>query len=281
MQFRTILLHLNDEERVPHLIKSARSLSRSGGVHVIGLYVMPSAVPPPELIGGLSVTWLEEQLARYREQGQRIKLAFDSKINEASNITHEWRTDDSSFDANVADAVINHARTADLVVVSQAGHNAWIDDVPERVAIESGRPVLVVPHEGDFERIGTDITIAWKPTKEATRAVFDALPLLKDAQRVRILTVTENGGASPDRSNRTSNDELATTLLRHGIHVETETVAQDDLSVADRLLVHTRRTYQDLIVMGVYGHSRFREFILGGVSRDVLQHTKVPVLLAH
>ncbi|WP_045835374.1 universal stress protein [Hyphomicrobium sp. 99] len=281
MQYRTILLHLNDEKRVGHLIKTATTLSRSGGAHVIGLYVMPSAIPPPDLVGPFAVTLMEDQLASYREQGHRIKLVFDAKISEASNITHEWRIDDSRFDADVADAVINHARTADLVIVSQAGQNPWIDDVPERVALESGRPVLVLPQEGDFDQIGKDVAIAWKPTKEATRAVFDALPILKGARRVRILTVNENGVSPPDGSNRTSSDELASSLLRHGVHAETETVSQDDLSVANRLLVHTRRTYQDLIVMGVYGHSRFREFILGGVSRDVLQHTKVPVLLAH
>jgi len=281
MQYRTILLHLNDERRVGHLIKTALTLSRSGGVHVIGLYVMPSAIPPPDLVGLFATTLMEDQLSSYREQEHRIKLVFDAKIKGATDITHEWRTDDSSFDADVADAVINHARTADLIIVSQAGQNPWIDDVPERVALESGRPVLVVPQEGDFDEIGKDVTIAWKPTKEATRAVFDALPILKDARRVRILTVTESGGSSPDGSNRTSGDELASSLLRHGILAETETVAQDDLSIANRLLVHTRRTYQDLIVMGVYGHSRFREFILGGVSRDVLQNTTVPVLLAH
>jgi len=281
MRYRTILLHLNDEKRVPHLIKTASTLSRTGETHIIGLYAMPSAVPPPDLVGPFSVTWHEEQLASYREQEHRIKLVFDAKLGEASNITREWRTDDSSFDANVADAVINHARTADLVIVSQAPQNAWIDDVPERVALESGRPVLVVPQEGDFGQIGKDVTIAWKEAKEATRAVFDALPILKDAQRVRILTVTENGNVPPDGSNRTSSDELASSLLRHGIHAETETISQGDLSVANRILVHTRRTYQDLIVMGVYGHSRLREFILGGVSREVLQNTKVPVLLAH
>lgn len=281
MQYRTILLHLNDEKRVPHLIRTATTLARSGGAHVIGLYVMPSAAPPPDLVGPFAVTWMEDQLASYREQERRINLVFDTKIKEASNITHEWRTDDSSFDANVADAVINHARSADLVIVSQGGQNPWIDDVPERVALESGRPTLVVPQEGDFEQIGKDVTIAWKPTKEAARAAFDSLPILKNAERVRILTVTETGDSQSDGSNRTSSDELASSLLRHGVHAETETVAQDDLSVANRLLVHTRRKYQDLIVMGVYGHSKFREFILGGVSRDVLQNTKVPVLLAH
>ncbi|WP_339083685.1 universal stress protein [Hyphomicrobium sp. ghe19] len=272
---------MNDEKRVPHLIRTAATLARNGGAHIIGLYVMPSATPPPDLVGPFAVTWMEDQLASYREQERRIKLVFDAKIKQADNITHEWRTDDSSFDANVADAVIDHARTADLVIVSQGGQNPWIDDVPERVALESGRPTLVVPQEGEFEQIGKDVTIAWKPTKEAARAAFDALPILTNAQRVRILTVTENGDTPSDGSNRTSSDELASSLLRHGVHAETETVAQDDLSVANRLLVHTRRTYQDLIVMGIYGHSRFREFILGGVSRDVLQHTKVPVLLAH
>lgn len=153
--------------------------------------------------------------------------------------------------------------------------------MPERVAIEGGRPVLVVPRDGEFRRIGKEITIAWKPTREATRAVFDALPILKDAQRVRVISVIENDVSQSEERSRTSGEELASSLLRHGIQVETETMAQDDLSVANRLLDRSRRTYQDLIVMGIYGHSRLRELVLGGVSRDILQHASVPVLIAH
>lgn len=281
MPYRTILLNLNDEDRAPTLIQTTLSLVRECNAHIIGLYVMPWAIPPPEFAGPPALAWLEDQLACYREQGQRMEIAFKNNIKEAKNVTHEWRHDDSRFDANVADAIIDHARTVDLVVVSQAGHNAWIDDVPERVAIEGGRPVLVIPRDGKFSRIGKEITIAWKPTKEATRAVFDALPILKDAQRVSVITVTENDVAQSGERSRTLGEELASSLLRHGIQAETETMAQDDLSVANRLLDRSRRTYQDLIVMGIYGHSRLREFVLGGVSRDILQHASVPVLIAH
>lgn len=281
MPYRTILLNLNDEERAPTLIQTALSLVGDYKVHIIGLYVMPWALPPPGLAGPPAPTWLEDQLACYLEQGQRIKIAFETAIKDVKNITHEWRHDDSNFDANVADAIIHHGRTVDLIIVSQAGHNVWIDDVPERVAIDGGRPVLVVPRHGDFKRIGKEITIAWKPTREATRAVFDALPILKDAQRVRLLTVIEKDVSQAEERSRTSGEELASSLLRHDIRVETETLAQDELSVANRLLERSRRTYQDLIVMGIYGHSRLREFVLGGVSRDILQHASVPVLIAH
>lgn len=281
MPYRTILINLNDEERATTLIQTALSLRGDCEVHIIGLYVMPWAIPPAEFAGPPALAWLEDQLACYREQGHRIKVAFEAIIKGAKNVTHEWRHDDSSFDANVADAIVDHARTVDLVVVSQAGHNAWIDDIPERVAIEGGRPVFVVPREGDFNRIGKEVTIAWKPTREATRAVFDALPVLKNAQHVRLLTVTEKDISQAEERGRISGEELASSLLRHGIQVETETLAQDDLSVANRLLERSRRTYQDLIVMGIYGHSRLREFVLGGVSREILHHASVPVLIAH
>jgi nucleotide-binding universal stress UspA family protein len=93
--------------------------------------------------------------------------------------------------------------------------------------------------------------------------------------------VIEKDVSQAEERSRTSGDELASSLLRHDIRVESETVAQDDLSVANRILERSHRTYQDLIVMGIYGHSRLREFVLGGVSRDILQHASVPILIAH
>jgi nucleotide-binding universal stress UspA family protein len=215
----------------------------------------------------------------FRDQAQRIKGKFDGSVIGLS-ITHEWRMDESNFDETIADSVIAHARAVDLVIVSQGLGNGWLDDVPERVAIESGRPVLVVPQKGEFQQVGSEVTIAWKGSKEATRAVFDALPFLQKARRVRLLTLFDDD-AYVKGSNNDSMVDLAATLRRHGIETESDEAPRGDLSVGDGLLEFCKVKGQDLLVMGLYGHSRFREFFLGGASRDVLRHMTIPVLLSH
>jgi nucleotide-binding universal stress UspA family protein len=182
------------------------------------------------------------------------------------------------FEASVADSVIEQGRAADLIITNRAAKNGWIDDVAERAAIESGRPLIMLPDEGDLLSIATEITIAWKSSKEAARAVFDALPLMRKSRRVRLLTVVEDSVENADNASRA---ELVSTLLRHGIETEIDSISKIGVSVGDAILDYVTKRNQDLLVMGVYGHSRFREFFLGGASRDVLAYPTVPILLSH
>jgi nucleotide-binding universal stress UspA family protein len=276
MQYRTILLSLNDEPRVPNLVSAALSLA-DNEAHVIGLYAMPSVIPPQELIGVGDRLWLDEQLRSFEGQAERVRNKFEG-LFKGQRATHEYRFDKSSFDASVADSVIEHGRTADLIVTSRASQNGWIDDVAERAAIESGRPVIVLPEEGDLLSIGREITIAWKSSKEATRAAFDALPLLRKSRRVCLLTVLEDGVENTDLA---LSAELLASLSRHGVEAEIESIPRIGSSVGHDLLDYAKSRNQDLLVMGLYGHSRFREFFLGGASRDVLGHMSVPVFLSH
>lgn len=276
MQYRTILLSLNDEPRVPNLVSAALSLG-ADNAHFIGLYALPSVAPPQELIGVGARSWLDEQLRSFEEQAGRVRHKFESLFKDRPG-AHEWRFDKSSFDASVADSVIKHGRAADLIVTSRASRNGWINDVAERAALESGRPVVVLPEEGDLVSIGRDITIAWKNSKEATRAVFDALPLLRTSRNVRFVTLLEDGVENTDLELRA---ELLDSLSRHGIDAEIESIPMMGLSVGDALLDYAKSRNQDLLVMGLYGHSRFRELLLGGASRDVLGHVSVPVFLSH
>ena len=140
--------------------------------------------------------------------------------------------------------------------------------------------MLVIPDEGEFRPFGREIAVAWKASREATRAVFDALPLLVKAKHVRLVTVKDASEATTG-SNQALGTDLADCLLRYGIDAQTEAIAGGDMSVGESLLDYAGRRYQDMIVMGLYGHSRFREFLLGGVSRHILQHMTVPILFAH
>jgi len=149
--------------------------------------------------------------------------------------------------------------------------------LPEELALGVGRPVLVVPRYGTFETVGQRVLIAWNGSREATRAVNDAIPILKMATKVTVLSVDPEG--EPDR--RLPGADLALHLARHGIAAEAESTQALDIGVGDVLLSRAADLGADLIVMGAYGHSRLREMMLGGATRHLLQHMTVPVLMSH
>jgi nucleotide-binding universal stress UspA family protein len=172
--------------------------------------------------------------------------------------------------------VVKHAYHADLVVAGQTdpqGDLSPILDFPDRIAMASGRPVLVVPYAGRYPEVGRNVVIAWKPGREAARAVFDALPILEQAEQVQILEVSEGGGER--------DTELAAALGRHGIKPVLKSSVAGDIGIGDELLSRLADAGADLLVMGAYGHSRFNELVFGGATRHILQHMTVPTLLSH
>jgi nucleotide-binding universal stress UspA family protein len=153
-------------------------------------------------------------------------------------------------------------------------------DVPDWLAMDSGRPVLIVPRAGALEQIGERVVVAWNNSRESARAVFDALPILQKAAAVTVLSVEES--AKPEVTSTIAGAEIGAALARHGVKVEVQQVkpgARGDAGV--ELLAQVAAHRADLLVMGCFGRSRLREFILGGASRHVLQNTAVPVLMAH
>jgi nucleotide-binding universal stress UspA family protein len=151
-------------------------------------------------------------------------------------------------------------------------------DFPERLALESGRPVLVVPYAGRFGEIGRNVVVAWKPGRESARAVFDALPILLAAEKVHILEIREKGrnanALAPDTT-------IAAALARHGIKPSVRTSVLGDIGVGDEILSRLSDLDADLLVMGAYGHSRMRELVFGGVTRHIARHMTVPTLFSH
>jgi nucleotide-binding universal stress UspA family protein len=170
------------------------------------------------------------------------------------------------------------ARDYDLSVVAQGEPG---DDVAETLTIEaalfeSGRPVLVVPY---IQKTGLKldrVTVCWDGSRNAARAVGDALPFLRMAGHVEVVTVERAG-----RRNELKGAQIAEHLARHKLPVELKPLVAPDVEVANIILSHAADNETDLIVMGGYGHSRFREFVLGGATRGMLQSMTVPVLMSH
>jgi nucleotide-binding universal stress UspA family protein len=277
MSYKTIVLFLNDQRRVASQVDVATMIANQEGAHLIGLFV----VPPVTVFGSSNygAGMVKGYVAKIRQEGEQIKEAFETACRGRA-FTIEWRLVEAGY-RSVADVVIDHGRAADLVIAGQRDpeidYSIIVDD-PERLSLETGRPVLFVPYAGNFKTVGRRIMVAWNGRREASRAVFDALPLLKLADRVRILWINaEKDAAAGDLPTA----EISTTLARHGVKCEAASTTARNMSVGEVLLSALADDSSDLLVMGAYGHSRLREFVLGGATRDVLSHMTVPVLMSH
>jgi nucleotide-binding universal stress UspA family protein len=173
------------------------------------------------------------------------------------------------------------ARTADLIIIGQTNPNArpapsWR---PEDVVVACGRPVLMVPYIGTFSEVGRRVLVAWDGSREAVRALNDALPVIAAAEQVTVMTVhARNKDWERDRN---STDRVIHHLARHGIAARADQRLQSEITVSDCLLSRAMDFYVDLIVAGAHHHSPLREALVGGVSRDLFQRMTVPVLMSH
>lgn len=280
MDWKTILVQLSNPRRTGALMSVASHLAERFNSHLIGFNVanalahMPST---PMLLG-------PEDLAAFRsmndEEAARLKADFEAATQGRAFVA-EWRNvEATTFDA--AGTTIAHAHAADLVIASQADPEwelSGMFDAPERLALETGRPVLVVPHAGTFGEIGKRVVIAWSGKREGARAVFDALPLLKRADTATLLCV--RGRGADGVPGEIPGVDIAATLARHGVKVTIQKSIADEISVADEILSRSADLSADLLVMGAYGHSRLREMVFGGVTRHIMRHMTVPTLLSH
>src|SRR5262245_8312986 len=276
MPYKTILVHLNDKRRAEALLEPAVRLASLHNAHLIGMHVHASMPAPPIRVPGSRV--LGSLAAAERQAADEIAAIF-ARMTANQPFVAEWRALEVPH-VDLAPVVMDHGRAADLIIAGQTDPD-WdlspLLDFPERLALESGRPVLVVPYAGRYPRVGRNVVIAWKAGRESARAVFDALPLLQAAENVHILEITERSDAStlsPDTS-------IAASLARHGIKPTIRTSVASDISVGDEILSRLSDLDADLLVMGAYGHTRMRELVFGGVTRHIARHMTVPTLFSH
>ena len=209
-----------------------------------------------------------------------MKAAFEA-IGRTQNLAAEWREVDAGTDS-VAQVVLKQAHAADLVVAAQTDVR-WSGsrrlDVVERVVVGSGRPVFVIPNEGTPQGVGNRILVAWNGRREAARAVFDALPLLQRARNIKVIFV--NPQSERGYVEDVPATDICVSLRRHGVKCEATEMVEPYTDVGRTLLMQAKDYGADLLVMGCYGHSRLREFVLGGASEHILRSMTIPVLMSH
>jgi nucleotide-binding universal stress UspA family protein len=280
MTYKTILVHCNDKGRIGRVLGPAVELAERFAAHLIGLSVAPPALIVPTGMPGTPDTLVvDERCQAYRRDNPQLKAAFEAAAG-GRGFTCEWREADAGS-ATVAEVVTGQARAVDLIVAAQSDPR-WpgsvLLDVADRLAVEAGRPVLIVPNEGVHSGVGSRIVVAWNGAREGTRAAFDALPLLQAAADVKVLTVGGKGEGAPPAGFAAG--DICAALARHGVASEALEVESDG-NVGRTLLNRAIEHRADLLVMGCYGHSRLAELVFGGATRHVLRHMTIPVLMTH
>jgi nucleotide-binding universal stress UspA family protein len=257
-------------------VRAAAAIALEQQGHLIGAAMSGMARVVYEDGGAdLGLALIAAQMSALREHAEASLASFAAIVSAMGVSSFEPRLVDDDPEG----ALALQARYADLVVVSQPDPedvcSRLAPGLPANVMLASGRPLLVVPHSGHFAQIGKRVLLAWDANLEASRAVACALPLLRRAGAVSVAIFNPGmlHGAQPGA-------DIALYLARHGVKVDVA-VQQCDIEVGEALLSLAADQQSDLIVMGGYGHTRFRELMLGGVTRTVLRSMTVPVLMAH
>jgi nucleotide-binding universal stress UspA family protein len=285
MGLRDIVVLLDGSARDETKLAVAVELARRNDAHLTGLCPLELLLPADMsfALGGYPDLWALPEFAKQIEsQGKAKGAVVEANFREL--LRREGITGDWVFETGpLIPAVTQRAHAADLILVGQADPDhplpATARTLVEDILMTAGRPLLIIPYAGTFATIGTNALVGWTPTRESTRAVHDALPLLADGAKVLVLTVETPKGAEAEPLPTT---DIAEHLARHALDVSAaRTVVSDGLSPADALLDYASDIQADLLIVGGYGHSRTREMIMGGVTRDLLHHMTLPVLMSH
>lgn len=266
MELKDILIHMDSTPQCAARLDLAIDIARRHQSHLSGLYVIAHKFYEPQH-GDLELKIAEAQ-------------GLFSQRTAQAGVSAAWLCVDSGVTGvSMTDIVSDHAQLTDLVIVGQhdpASPDATLPaDLPERLVLVSGRPVLVVPYAGIFKTVGERVMVAWKAGRESVRAVNDAIPFMRHARQVTVLTV------GPSERHPNTGERLCAHLVRHGIVAKDGRVLSAGLPIGDVLLNQTAEEGIDLLVMGSYAYMLRGKLVPGDVARHLFKHMTVPVLMSH
>lgn len=271
-----ILVHLDDGDSCGERLELCAALAGANDAHLSGLYVsrfltqaMLVDAPP----SGMLIQALDEE---QRSRTARVRELFDSNTA-ALDARREFHHEEG----DPVHWLSVYGRYADVVAVQKPGEADAVfgaGGIPGALALSCGRPVLVVPGTAVKSLSPARVMVAWDGSREAARAVADAHPFLRMASKVEVVSVSEDKSTGPGAPN---GRDLCRHLSLHGIEAVPITLPPSKIDIPDALLSRAAAQGAELIVLGAYGHSRFRELVLGGVTRHLLTHSPVPLLLSH
>lgn len=280
MTYRSLLVQLGHDVRAAARTEAAIALARRLEAHLVGLaptgrVEMPMVVEPAAAVGELTaLAW-----AAMCSQAQAAADQFRAACSAAGLHSFEAVVDE----ADTATSLVRHSHCSDLCIVSQPDPRSpdrrAAQQIVEQVVLRSARPTLVLPYAGDFPTVGRDAMVAWDDSREAARAVADALPLLRQSTTVQVISWNETSD-EPDPLLPARLDALQRWLMWQGVSAECR-CETTEVPIADAILSRACDLSVDLIVMGAYGHARWTERVLGGATRGLLGAMTAPVLMSH
>ncbi len=281
MSYKTLLVFLDSSEDSPARFDAACSLAAHHDAHLSALAMTQRVMPViASGIGAATAVMDVGQLQEAREKAHALALDADQRLTARSQLGDvRWISQELAVLREVA-AV--HGRHSDLIIVGPSSNdtNTYLREAAfEGALFSSGRPVLLLPSNWKGSPMMDNILVAWDASREAARALSDATPLIKRAKSVMVVVVDPDPGRQDFGDS--PGDDIATVLARHCSNVELAKIPSSGRSVAQALQAKAADTAADLIVMGGYGHSRLRESLFGGVTREMVESTPVPVLISH
>lgn len=277
--FKDLLVLVDESTAGAARVRYAVALATQHNAHLVGLFVAPAA-PTAAFLGVEGGAAAIQALAEQFDSGvadaeAKAKAVFETTCVQAG-LMWEWR----SARGWPNDVAAVHARYADLTLIGQLepeDSETWRAQ-PDHVALAAGRPVLATPYVGERPQPPKRAMVAWNASREATRAVNDALPLLRLAEKTTCVIINPAGeplhGEAPGA-------DIALHLARHGVKADVLRIDAKEPDVTALLLNATADLGADLVVMGCYGHSRMRELLLGGATRGLVKQMTTPVFLSH
>jgi nucleotide-binding universal stress UspA family protein len=289
MSYKTVLAYIPDLDAAPSILDAGRAVATRHGAHLIGLYVTPAMKVhfsgAAYYDAAMVVDLIEKHRARHKQEEASVHKLFSEQIGEAVPL-QEWVHAESPL-SNPVSTIAAIANIADVIVLPNATGDPSVEPedyaIADQLLFEVGRPALLVPSGWRGNTLGENVTIAFDGSREAARAVTGGLPLFSGAGRVEVLRIDGqiNGETEKETKKSGPNAWLCDNLKRHGVPAVPVDLESGDASIAETIRRHMRAQDADCLVMGAYGHSRMREIVFGGATRDMLRVMPVPVLMSH
>lgn len=282
MTYKTIAVHVNNSRHLLDRIEVATQLAINDAAHLIGV-TSTAAVPASMYLASLTgegASMMSAYSNSLKEYAVTALATFEAAAGQAGVSTYEKRL----YEDEAGEALSLQSRYSDLLVVGQPDPDEKLPgertDTLEYVLLNAGCPVLAVPYRNEAKTLAQSAVIAWSGSAEGARAVAAALPLLRKAKKVQVISFVPSRATDADIA-ATGTADIAAHLSRHGIAIEIlHQRSDDDFQTGLSLLSHIEESGADLLVMGAYGHSRLRQLLLGGVTSNILRYMKVPVLMS-
>ena len=279
MEFKNILIHLDHSSGCQNRLNIAFELARKFDAQLTGLFIVPDYVVPSYVEAQISVDLItdvtEKAVAKARDRlAGYQKLADDAGVKMEAHVV----------EGQVIPILREHTKYSDLLLLGQDQPDDPDNSsygLADALLFEGACACVVVPHSGKLDAPGKRVLLTWNASRESARALREAMPFLTRAETVVVLSSEPDDGDSQTARGHPHAQELERLLKSHGIESVSSGISDPDISATDAIIGQAADMNADLIIMGAYGHARLREIILGGVTRDLLKSSPVPLFLAH